>query len=119
MTLLNYREEKRIAAIKSGIRPASNASGEDAKKIGAMRNVWRHSFISYHLAAFKNLPLTQYLAQHSNPQTTEEYEGMAKHDDALRYFMITPQTAKLPWEKFLKLPIPKTLTVAAKTSKTP
>jgi len=119
MTPLNYREEKRIAAIKAGIRPASNASGEDAEKIGAMRNVWRHSFISYHLAAFKNLPLTQYLAQHSNPQTTEEYEGMAKHDDALRYFMLTPQTAKLPWEKFLKLPIPKTLTAAAKTSKTP
>ena len=31
---------------------------------------------------------------------------MADHEDALRYFMITPDTVNLSWEKFMKLPLP-------------
>jgi len=102
-----YREEKRHAYIKANLRPAANTSDKDQKKIRDLRNIWRHSFISYHLAAYRNLSTTQYLAQHANTQTTEEYEGMADHKDALRYFMITPETVKLSWEEFKKLPLPE------------
>lgn len=35
MSPLDYREEKRLAAIKAEIRPASNASEEDKAKIDA------------------------------------------------------------------------------------
>lgn len=107
MRALDYREEKRHASIRANLRPAANQSDDDEKRILSLRNIWRHSFISYHLAAFRNVPATQYLAQHSNSKTTEEYEGIADHMDALRYFMITPETVKLPWEKFLKLPVTK------------
>lgn len=106
MSALDYREEKRHAYIKAGLRPAANASNEDAKIIRGLRNIWRHSFISYHLAAYRNLPLTQYLAQHSNSRITEDYEGIADHEEGLRYFMIAPETVKLTWEQFIKLPLP-------------
>ncbi|MDF9833096.1 site-specific recombinase XerD [Ereboglobus sp. PH5-5] len=105
MNAHDYREEKRYAYITAKLRPAANTSAADGKKITALRNIWRHSFVSYHLAAFRNVPLTQYLAQHSNPQITEEYEGVAEHEDALRYFMISPETVKLSWKEFLALPL--------------
>ncbi|MDF9827503.1 site-specific recombinase XerD [Ereboglobus sp. PH5-5] len=105
MSALNYREGKRHAGIRAGIRPSDTSDAENQERIRGLRNVWRHSFISYHLAAFKNTPLTQYLAQHSNPKTTEEYEGVADQTDAARYFLITPDSVKLSWEEFLKLPI--------------
>jgi len=105
MTALNYREEKRYAWIRAGLRPSANNGETDEKKIASLRNIWRHSFISYHLAAFRNVPLTQYLAQHANPQMTEDYEGIAGHEDALRYFMITPKTVALTWKKFMALPV--------------
>jgi site-specific recombinase XerD len=105
MTALEYREEKRYAAVRAGIRPIATSEEGDREKVAGLRNIWRHSFISYHLAAFKNTPLTQYLAQHANPKTTEEYEGMADETDAKRYFMISPETVKLSWEEFLRLPV--------------
>jgi site-specific recombinase XerD len=105
MTALQYREEKRAAAIKSGLRPASIATNEDQVKMDAIANIWRHSFASYHLARYKKVPLTQYLMQHSNPKTTEIYEGVADETDAARYLMITPQTVLLEWEQFLALEI--------------
>ncbi|WP_043586736.1 tyrosine-type recombinase/integrase [Geminisphaera colitermitum] len=105
MTPLNYREAKRYASIRADLRPIENASEEDAAKIEGLRNIWRHSFISYHLARFRTPALTQYLAQHQSPKTTEEYEGMADHDDAARYFMITPDTVRLTWKMFLALPV--------------
>jgi hypothetical protein len=106
MTSLNYREAKRYAWVRAGLRPAENLSDADDEKINGLKNIWRHSFISYHLARYKSIPLTQYLAQHQNPRQTQEYEGLADEADAARYFMITPDTTKLTWEQFLALPIP-------------
>lgn len=76
MSLLEYREAKRDGWIRAGI------TGID------VRNIWRHSFISYHLAAYANPPLTQRLAQHSTAAQTEEYEGTATREDAEGYFAI-------------------------------
>lgn len=105
MTALQYREAKRFASIRAGLRPFTIESAEDREKMDGLRNVWRHSFISYHLARFKSLPLTQYLAQHSSPKTTEEYEGIADQNDAARYFAITPETVLMEWEDFAALKV--------------
>jgi len=105
MTLLNYREAKRYAWVRAELRPTANLTAEDAMTIEALDNIWRHSFISYHLARYKAVPLTQYLAQHQSPRQAQEYEGLADETDAARYFMITPETVKLSWEEFLALPI--------------
>ena len=64
-------------------------------------NVLRDSCISYHLAAFKNPPLTSYLAQHARMSQTETYEGMADETDAKLVMAMTPDAVKLPWEQFL------------------
>lgn len=106
MTALNYREAKRYAWVKAGLRPTANLNEDDDEKIEGLKNIWRHSFISYHLARYKSVPLTQYLAQHQSARQTQEYEGLADERDAARYFMITPETTKLTWEQFLALPIP-------------
>jgi hypothetical protein len=106
MSFLDYREAKRNAFIRAGLRPMDNESKDDAAKIEGLRNIWRHSVISYHLARFQNPGLTQRLAQHASYKQTEDYEGTADAENAARYFMITPETVALTWEQFLALPIP-------------
>ena len=126
MSALDYQKEKGLAFIKAGLKPVANTSAEDKKKTKELRNIWRHSYISYHLAAFRNPASTQYLAQHKDLQQTEDYEGIADHEDGLRYFMITPKSVKLSWEEFINLPLPDTddktadnkTTTAQKTDKT-
>lgn len=53
-------------------------------------NGLRHSFVSYHLALFKNPGLTQRLAQHRHFSTTEGYEGFATEADARAWAEILP-----------------------------
>lgn len=105
MTKLNYREAKRYAMIRAGLRPMENITDADAEKIKGLRNIWRHSAISYHLAAFNDPGKTQRLAQHASYSQTEEYEGLADRESGIRYSMITPQTVLLSWEGFLALPL--------------
>jgi site-specific recombinase XerD len=90
MTPLQYREEKRAAFHRAGLRPLVAESDEDRETLRGLRNVWRHSFASYHLAAFKNMPLTGYLMQHQHTSTTEVYEGVATEADAKAFFSIKP-----------------------------
>jgi site-specific recombinase XerD len=90
MTPLQYREEKRAALYKAGLRPLVAETDDDRAQLRGLRNVWRHSFASYHLAAFKNPPLTGYLMQHTNTKTTEIYEGVATEADAKAFFAIMP-----------------------------
>ncbi len=80
MTPRDYTRAKREGWIRAGVTPTL----EDHWT----RNIWRHSFISYHRAAFENPPLTQRLAQHATAGQTEEYEGMATKQDAVAYFGI-------------------------------
>jgi site-specific recombinase XerD len=90
MTPLQYREEKRAALYRAGLRPLVAENDDDRAQLRGLRNVWRHSFASYHLAAFKNPPLTGYLMQHTNTKTTEVYEGVATEADAKKFFSILP-----------------------------
>lgn len=53
-------------------------------------NGLRHSFVSYHLALHRNMPLTSFLAQHRRSTTTEGYEGLATEADAKRWAAILP-----------------------------
>lgn len=76
MTQVQYRHAKREAFVRA--------------KVEMPHNVLRHSFASYHLALHKNPPLTGYLMQHRNTQTTAIYEGVAAEADAKRYFAILP-----------------------------
>jgi hypothetical protein len=105
MTLHDYREQKRYAGIRAKIRPIDTSTAENRERVIGLRNVWRHSFISYHLARFKCPPMTKYLAQHSDEKMTADYEGMADEIIAARYFMITPETVLLSWEQFCALPV--------------
>jgi hypothetical protein len=67
------------------------------------RNALRDSCISYHLSAFKNPPLTTYLAQHRTMWMTETYEGIVDEADAKLVMAMTPAMVRLDWEEFLKL----------------
>lgn len=89
MTALQYREAKRMMLIRAGIRPAT-VTTENREEVDRLKNVWRHSFASYHLAVHKNPPLTAYLMQHKHTSTTEIYEGMADEADGREYFAIAP-----------------------------
>lgn len=72
----NYDEKKSEAFIRAGLENPGNAL--------------RHSFCSYHLAHFKNIPLTSRLMQHTNQATTEGYEGFATEQDARTFLTLTP-----------------------------
>jgi len=57
----------------------------------AFHNILRHSCISYHLAALKEMSRTSYLAQHSSLTMTEEYEGVATEKDGKLWAKLTPK----------------------------
>lgn len=56
-------------------------------------NVLRHSFATYHLAAFRNISETVLLLSHrGSPRVLwEHYNGRASKDDAVEYFKLTPE----------------------------
>ena len=62
-------------------------------KVGHPHNCLRHSFCTYHMAAFKNPGLTATLLCHSNQQKLwSNYNGRATQADGKKYWTITPQT---------------------------
>lgn len=71
---------------------AKSAVFADAK-VPHPRNCLRHSFCTYHVAAFKNPGLTATLLCHRNQQKLwANYNGLATQADGKRYFTITPDT---------------------------
>ncbi|MDF9827941.1 site-specific recombinase XerD [Ereboglobus sp. PH5-10] len=104
MTFLNYREWKRAALIRAGLRPLAAATDDDKETLRGLRNVWRHSFASYMLAHTKNMPSVGYLMQHTSTKTTEVYEGVATEANAKLYLAMTPQAvaAAKDWDAFKK-----------------
>ena len=76
----NYDHLKGDAFIRADVRNPGNGL--------------RHSFISYHLAAFQNPPLTQRLAQHTKSSTTDGYEGFATAAGAKIWLGILPPKRK-------------------------
>lgn len=60
-------------------------------------NVMRHSFGSYHLAAFEDAPRTAAQLGHANDtaQLFAHYRSLVRGDDARDYWMISPKPAKV------------------------
>lgn len=64
----------------------------DACEITNPRNTARHSFASYHVAAFLNPVLTSLIMAHRSQQKLwDTYRSKAKRADARLYFSLTPQ----------------------------
>jgi integrase len=66
-----------------------------AKRAAGIRqwpsNALRHSFASYHLAAFKNAPALSLELGHIRPQTVfAHYRELVRPSDAARYWLIAP-----------------------------
>ena len=60
-------------------------------KVDNPGNVLRHSFCSYHYAAYKNPPLTAAILCHTNLKMLQEhYKGKATQKDGLSWFDIVP-----------------------------
>jgi integrase len=56
-------------------------------------DVCRHSFITYHLAQFKNISETMLIAGHEGSPSTmyQKYRGLATKAEAEKYFNIQPK----------------------------
>jgi integrase len=80
MTERQYLNEKAAAFVRAGL---------DKKPAGDRRNCLRHSFASYHVAAFRDAGKTAVLMQHTNQVTLYRfYKGRATSADGLAYFKI-------------------------------
>lgn len=80
-----YAEDKRTMFEAAGLK-----SGE-GKDDEAMRNVLRHSFASYHVAAYRDPGKTAMILTHRNQQMLwAYYKGRATQADGRAYFGIAP-----------------------------
>lgn len=82
---------------KRAMMEAAGFKGGEVGKEGeeAMRNVLRHSFATYHVAAFRDAPKTAILLTHRNPSMLyAHYKGRANQADGLAYFEIMPPVKK-------------------------
>jgi integrase len=68
-------------------------------------NALRHSFCTFHLAAFKDAGKTAVLLTHRNPAMLyQHYKGRGVSEAMGRaYFSITPETVRMTWEEFSAL----------------
>lgn len=74
-------------------------------KVRNTGNVLRHSFCTYHVAAYGDASKTATILTHRNPTMLyQHYNGRCdSQEEALAYFSITPEMVKLTWEKFCEL----------------
>ncbi len=100
LTLRQYADEKTEMHVNAKLRPMVLKTKEDRAQAERLRNVWRHSCISYLLADSGNTTAVARLAQHARISTTEGYEGVVFASDARLYLAITPETVLLTWEQF-------------------
>ncbi len=85
-----YSDDKAAAMVRAGLRPWRAANADEALRIRKLKNVWRHSCITYHLASFQNRQLAQELAQHADYKETDGYRGLARKAQGDAYFAIVP-----------------------------
>ena len=77
MTERQYLREKGEAFIRAGVT--------------STQNCLRHSFATYHIAAFKDAAKTAILMQHTSAAMLwKHYKGNAMHSEGLKYFEILP-----------------------------
>lgn len=83
-----YAEDKRTMFERAGLKKVKEDDKIDDE---AMRNVLRHSFASYHVAANKDPGKTALILTHRNQQMLwRHYKGRASEADGLAYFGIMP-----------------------------
>lgn len=83
-----YAEDKRTMFERAGLKKVKEDDKIDDE---AMRNVLRHSFASFHVAANKDPGKTALILTHRNQQMLyRHYKGRASEADGLAYFGITP-----------------------------
>lgn len=90
-----YLNAKRRAFERANLKPEQEpralATPEEKAQLDAMRNVLRHSFATYHLAAFRDAPKTAVLLTHRNPSMLYQYyKGRASEAAGKAYFEIMP-----------------------------
>jgi len=91
-----YADLKREAFERAGLKPEEPDDGrdwtpEEAAKLDAMHNVLRHSFATYHLAAFKDARLTAHLLTKTSIQSlNNDYRGRASESAGRAYLTIVP-----------------------------
>ena len=96
-----YLDLKRAAFARAGLKPEARSKKEEvgrkkwtdaeAAVLATRRNALRHSFASYHLAAFKDQGLTAYLmTKTSISSLNNDYRGRATEREARGYFSIVP-----------------------------
>jgi integrase len=90
-----YGLAKRNAFIRAGLKPDVPENGTwseaERQKLEVMKNVARHSFATYHLAAFKDAKLTAYLLTKTSLQSlNNDYRGRATTAAGEAYFAIVP-----------------------------
>lgn len=84
MSARQYLTLKREAFERAGLKGEGRAEEP-------LRNVLRHSFASYHVAAYRDAARTALLLTHRNPTILySHYKGRATQADALAYFAIVP-----------------------------
>jgi len=92
-----YAELKREAFEAAGLKPKQQEgqeewTAEEAAAMEQMRNVLRHSFATYHLAAHKDAKLTAYLMTKTSVQNLmSAYRGRATKAAGDAYFAIMPK----------------------------
>lgn len=95
-----YTDLKREAFERAGLKPPEPEddrawSPEEAAQFEAMKNVLRHSFATYHLAAFKDPKLTAYLMTKTSLQSlNNDYRGRAAQAAGVGFFAIMPPEKK-------------------------
>ncbi|EIP99368.1 hypothetical protein OpiT1DRAFT_03882 [Opitutaceae bacterium TAV1] len=95
MSARMYLDAKRRAFERAGLKPEIPAgrkpTPEERAQLDAMHNVLRHSFATYHLAAFKDAAKTAVLLTHRNPTMLYQfYKGRASEAAGKDYFRIMP-----------------------------
>jgi integrase len=91
-----YLDLKRAAFVRAGLKPDVPETGkalrpDEVAVLETRKNALRHSFATYHLAAFQNQQLTVYLmTKTSISSLNDDYRGRATRSDALAYFQIAP-----------------------------
>lgn len=100
LTQRQYSDEKREAFVRAGLKPpvddepATEAQREQFEKT---KNVARHSFATYHAAAFRDSRETCRLMTKTSIQSfNDDYRGRATNADGLAYFGITPAACLPP-----------------------
>jgi len=72
-------------------RKALNTLAKSADVIEWPQNGLRHSFASYHLAAYSDTVRTAFLMGHSNPRIVHDhYKALVSKADAERFFALRP-----------------------------